>query len=132
MLDIARKRAAQLGLEVDLRIGDAQQLEFAAGSFDSVACTLSLCTIPDDHAAVAEIKRVLRPGGRLLLLEHVRSHVAAIRVGQRLLDPLVVHFEGDHLVREPLDHLAAHGFEIEQVLRSKLGIVERVAARRPG
>jgi ubiquinone/menaquinone biosynthesis C-methylase UbiE len=131
MLEIARKRAARLGVEVDLRVGDAQQLEFADASFDSVACTLSLCTIPDDRAAVAEIKRVLRPGGRLLLLEHVRSPVAAIRAGQRLLEPLAVRFEGDHLMREPLDHLTAQGFEIEQVLRSKLGIVERVAARKP-
>ena len=131
MLEIARKRAAQLGVEVDLRLGDAQRLEFADASFDSAACTLSLCTIPDDRAAVAEIKRVLRPGGRLLLLEHVRSPVEAIRAGQRLLEPLAVRFEGDHLLRDPLDHLMAQGFEIEQMLRSKLGIVERVAARKP-
>ncbi len=131
MLEIARKRAEELGREIDLRVGDAQALDFPDASFDTVVCTLALCTIPDDRAAVAEVKRVLRPGGRFLLLEHVRSPVAAIRLGQRLLAPLSLRFEGDHLLREPLEHLRAEGFELQQVLRSKLGIVERVAARKP-
>jgi ubiquinone/menaquinone biosynthesis C-methylase UbiE len=131
MLEIARKAAADLGRTVDLRIGDAQALEFPDESFDTVICTLALCTIPDDRAAVTEAKRVLRPGGRFLLLEHVRSPNRAIRLGQQLLEPLAVRFEGDHLLREPLDPLRAEGFEIHQLIRSKLGIVERIAARKP-
>lgn len=89
-----------------------------------------MCTIPDDRAAVREVRRVLRPGGRFLLLEHVRSPRGVIRAVQRLLDPLAVRFEGDHIAREPLDHLRAEGFEVERLERSKLGIVERVAARK--
>jgi ubiquinone/menaquinone biosynthesis C-methylase UbiE len=131
MLEIARARARELGREVDLRVGDAQALEFPDQSFDTVVCTLALCTIPDDRAAVAEVQRVLRPGGRFLLLEHVRSPVLPVRLGQRLLEPLAVRFEADHLLREPLEHLRAEGFEVEQLERSKLGIVERVAARKP-
>ena len=131
MLEIAKQRAAELGREAELRVGDAQALDFPDASFDSVVCTLSLCTIPDDRAAVAEVQRVLRPGGRFLLLEHVRSPVLPIRAGQRLLEPLFVRLEADHLLREPLDHLRAEGFEIERVERSKLGIVERIAARKP-
>ena len=131
MLEIARERAKQLGQEIALRVGDAQALDFPDASFDTVVSTLALCTIPDDRAAVSEVKRVLRPGGRFLLLEHVRSPVTAIRLGQRLLEPLALRFEGDHLLREPLEHLHAEGFELQQVLRSKLGIVERVAARKP-
>jgi ubiquinone/menaquinone biosynthesis C-methylase UbiE len=107
-------------------------LEFADESFDTVVCTLGLCTIPDPRRAVAEALRVLRPGGRLLLLEHVRSPVRVVGVVQRLLDPWSVRFAGDHLTREPLDHLGAEGFEVERVERSKWGIVERVAARKPG
>ncbi len=131
MLEIARQRQAQLGREVELREGDAQQLEFVDQSFDTVVCTLGLCTIPDDRAAVREVKRVLRPGGRFLLLEHVRSPRRIIGAGQHLLDPLSVRFEGDHIAREPLLHLDAEGFVVERLERSKLGIVERVAARKP-
>jgi ubiquinone/menaquinone biosynthesis C-methylase UbiE len=131
MLEIARQAAAEIGRTIDLRVGDAQALDFSDETFDTVVCTLALCTIPDDRAAVSEAKRVLRSGGRFLLLEHVRSPNPAVRLGQRLLDPLAVRFEGDHLLREPLDHLRAEGFEIQQLIRSKLGIVERVTARKP-
>ncbi len=130
MLEIAREQASRLGREVDLRQGDAQALEFAVEQFDSVVCTLSLCSIPDDRKAVLEAKRVLRPGGRFLLLEHVRSPSFPVRLVQRFLNWFTVRLEGDHLVREPLDHLKAEGFEIERVERSKWGIVERVAARK--
>ena len=130
MLGHARRRAAALGSEVELREGDAQALEFAAESFDTVVITLALCTIPDDHAAVREARRVLRPGGRLVLLEHVRSPRGAVRIAQRILDPLSVRFEGDHLLRDPLDYLEAEGFEIERAERLKWGIVERVLARK--
>src|SRR5436190_11332014 len=100
MLEIARQRQAELGREAELREGDAQQLDLPDESFDTVVCTLGLCTIPDDRAAVREVRRVLRPGGRFLLLEHVRSPNRAVRGVQRLLDPLFVRFEGDHISRE--------------------------------
>jgi ubiquinone/menaquinone biosynthesis C-methylase UbiE len=132
MLELARTRAAELGREVDLRIGDAQALEFEARSFDTVIITFGLCTIPDDRAAVAEAHRVLRPGGRLVLLEHVRSTSRTLRALQRALDPLSVRFAADHLVRDPLDYLEHVGFEIDSVQRSKCGLVERVLAHKPG
>jgi SAM-dependent methyltransferase len=100
-------------------------------SFDTVVCTLPLCTIPADRVAVAEVRRVLRPSGRFLLLEHVRSPLLPVRLGQRLPEPLAVRFEADHLLREPLQHLRAEGFGVEALRRSKLGVVERVAARKP-
>lgn len=131
MLEIARSRAAELGREVDLRVGDAEALDLPDASLDTVVCTFSLCTIPDDRAAVREAKRVLKSGGKFILAEHVRSPVAAVRIGQRLIDPLAVRFGGDHIVREPLDHLQAEGFEIETLERSKLGIVELTVARKP-
>jgi ubiquinone/menaquinone biosynthesis C-methylase UbiE len=131
MLKIARQRAQELGRDVDLRIGDAQALELEDHSFDTVIVTFGLCTIPDDRRAAAEAHRVLRPGGRLALLEHVRSPSLPIRAVQRVLDPLSVRFAADHLVRDPLDYLAGVGFEIESVQRLKGGIVERVVACKP-
>ena len=131
-LEIARRRVVELGRPVDLRLGDAQALEFEDATFDTVVCTLSLCTIPDDRAAVAEVRRVLRRGGRFVLLEHVRSPVRAVRGVQRLLAPAFVRLGADHVLREPLEHVPAEGFSIELLERSKLGLVERLLARKPG
>jgi ubiquinone/menaquinone biosynthesis C-methylase UbiE len=132
MLAIGRERAQRLGHPADLRLGDVQALDFPDESFDAVTCTLGFCTIPDTRAAAAEAFRVLRPAGQLLLLEHVRSPAPIVRVGQRLLDPLAVRFEADHLLREPLDYLPGVGLEIDEVQRSKWGIVERLRAHKPG
>jgi ubiquinone/menaquinone biosynthesis C-methylase UbiE len=131
MLNIARKRAADLGREVDLREGNAEVLDFPDASFDTVVCTFALCTIPDDRKAVAEAKRVLKPGGRFVAIEHVGSPIGVVRAVERMLEPLTLRFEADHLTREPLDHLEAEGFKVEQLHRSKLGIVERVSAVKP-
>ena len=130
MLELARREAAAVGREADLRVGDAQALDFADESFDTVTCTLALCTIPDERRAIAEVHRVLRPGGRFVAMEHVRSPLRSVRAVQRLIEPLTLRFEHDHLLRDPLDHLSSAGFVVEHVERSKLGIVERVVARK--
>lgn len=130
MLGIARERAQALGRDVQLAVGDAQHLGFPSEQFDSVVSTLALCTIPDDRRALAEAWRVLRAGGRLILLEHVRSAQPLVRLLQRLLEPLAVRYAGDHLMRDPLDHFARLGFSVEYCARSRAGIVERLVARK--
>lgn len=131
MLAIARRRAGELGRQVDLRVGDAQALEFPVASFDTVVCTLALCTIPDPARAVAEATRVLRPGGQLVLLEHVRSPILPVRALEQILEPLAIRFVADHLLREPLTYVAAAGLQVERMERSHWGIVERLQARKP-
>ena len=131
MLEIARHRARNLSVEADLHVGDAQDLPFPDASFDTVVATLALCTIPDDRRAVIEAVRVLRPGGRLLLLEHVRSPLLPVRILQRVLNPLTVLLGHDHLLREPLRHVQDAGLVVEHLERSKWGLVERLAARKP-
>lgn len=132
MLELARERARQLNRPVELHVGDAQALDFPAASFDTVVSTLSLCTIPDPAQAVREATRVLRPSGRLILLEHVRSPLLPVRLVQRLLEPITVRLEHDHLLREPLKYVEAAGLVVEQLERSRLGLVERLVARKPG
>lgn len=131
MLTIAQRRARALGREADLRQGDAQALPFPEASFDTVVCTLSLCGIPDDRQAVAEMKRVLRPGGRLLLLDHVPASSGLLRAIQWLLEQVTLRLEGEHMLRRPLEHVLAEGFEVERAERLKGGIVERILARKP-
>jgi ubiquinone/menaquinone biosynthesis C-methylase UbiE len=131
MLRIAEHRAARLGRDVEFDVADAHALPFADASFDTVVATLALCSIPDDRAAVAEMSRVLGPGGRLVLLEHVRSPLGAVRAAQRALEPLFLRFQADHLLREPERRVSEAGLEIEQLQRSKLGVVLRRAARNP-
>jgi ubiquinone/menaquinone biosynthesis C-methylase UbiE/predicted ester cyclase len=131
MAELGRRRAEALGRDIDMRVGDAEALPLPDDSFDTVVCTYGLCTIPDDAAAIREAKRVLRRGGRILLAEHVRSPKPVVRTIQRLLEPFAHRFGGDHLLRDPLDHLAAEGFEIDEVKRLKAGWVELVAAHKP-
>jgi ubiquinone/menaquinone biosynthesis C-methylase UbiE len=131
MLEQAQRRAEELGRSVRLVEGDAQALEFADESFDTVVCTYSLCGIPDDRQAVAEMRRVLRPGGRVRLVDHVEAEPVALRAVQRLLELVTVPLGGEYLRRRPSKLVEAAGFEVEQRERSRLGIVERVVARKP-
>jgi ubiquinone/menaquinone biosynthesis C-methylase UbiE/ketosteroid isomerase-like protein len=131
MAELGRRRAAELGREIEMTVGDAEALPYPDESFDTVVCTYGLCTIPDDAAAVREAKRVLRPGGRILLAEHVRSPNRLVRTIQRIAEPFAHRFGGDHLLREPLHHLQAEGFEVDEVKRQKAGWVELVAAHKP-
>jgi ubiquinone/menaquinone biosynthesis C-methylase UbiE len=128
MLSAARAQAAALGREVTLRRGDAMALELPDRSFDTVVFCLVLCTVPDDRRAISEAARVLRPGGRFLAVEHVRSPNPLVRFVERLWEPIAVRRDGDHVLRDPIDHLASAGFTIETLERSRLGLVERVVA----
>ncbi len=130
-LEVARTRAQALGIEAALRQGDAAALPFADDHFETVVFSFALCTIPDDRRAVAEAVRVLQPGGRLLLVEHVRSPNLIMRTIERLAEPITLRRQADHLLREPLEHVLAEGLEVERLERSWFGVVERLAARKP-
>jgi ubiquinone/menaquinone biosynthesis C-methylase UbiE len=131
MLSIARGRAAEVGRSVDLRQGDAHALPFADESFDTVVCTYSLCNIPDVDRAIAEMKRVLRPDGRLILVDHISSHSRTIFWIQKVIEFFSVRFEGDHMTRRPREQIERQGFAIAETDRLALGgIVERLVAMK--
>ncbi|MFF1614254.1 class I SAM-dependent methyltransferase [Amycolatopsis sp. NPDC058278] len=128
MLAVARDRARRLGHPVTLRAGDAEALPFAEASFDTVLCTFGLCAIPDPAAAVGEMVRVLRPGGRLILVDHVASSSRIVRGLQQLVELASVPLAGEHFRRRPLKLVEALGLPVQRRERFKLGLVERLVA----
>jgi ubiquinone/menaquinone biosynthesis C-methylase UbiE len=128
---VAMSRARELGMHAAIRQGDATALPFPDAHFDTIVFCHALCTIPDDRKAMAEAVRVLRPGGRILALEHVRSPNVVVRALEHVFEPLERWRMGDHLLREPVDLALAQGLEIETLERRFLGLIERLAARKP-
>lgn len=131
MLAIARRRAVELSRDVELRVGDAEALDFPSATFDTVVCTFSLCAIPNHRKALAQMTRVLRPGGVLLLADHVASRSRMLRASQHILELVTIPLGGEHFLRRPFEHVQAAGFSIERHDRFAAGIVERLVARKP-
>jgi ubiquinone/menaquinone biosynthesis C-methylase UbiE len=131
MLGVAQTRARQLGRIVDLQVADAQALPFPDASFDTVVCTFALCAIPDERRAVAEMIRVLRSGGLLLLADHIAAATWPVRGLQRILELATVPLQGEHMRRRPLRQVQAEELQIQRRERFKAGMVERIAARKP-
>ena len=132
MLDIARRRAGQLGRDVERVEGDAASLSVADASYDTVVCALALCSIPDPARAIAEMRRALVPGGRLLLLDHVGSTWPPVYALQWVTERLTVRLAGEYFTRRQLPLVRAAGFEVVESRRHKAGVVELIHATKPG
>lgn len=130
MLAEARRRLADAGRTATLLEVDAQRLPFDDASFDTVVCALALCSIPDPAAAIREMRRVLVPGGTLLLLDHVASSWPPLRWAQRLVELGSVPFAGEHFTRRQRPLVEAAGFTIDEAERLKAGTIERIRATR--
>ncbi|GAA1076753.1 class I SAM-dependent methyltransferase [Nocardiopsis composta] len=107
MLARARRRARAAPFPVVLVEGNAERLPFRGAAFDTVVCVLGLSGIPDDRAALREMHRVLRPGGRLLLLGHIASGAAAVRLLQRAVQALARGRPDDHQLRRTVPAVTA-------------------------
>lgn len=133
MLSIARKRAAELGTDVDLREGDAHRLPFEEASFDTVLCTYSLCNIPDPQRAVEEMRRVLKPDGRLILVDHIRAAAQPVLWFQKVIEFFSLRLEGENMTRRPAEQVEAAGLEFAERERlGPAGVVERLVAVKSG
>lgn len=118
---LARKRLAMLDLAIDNLALSAEEIPLENASVDTVVCTYTLCTIPDPLKALAEFRRVLKPGGRLLFSEHGLAPDPNVQRWQRRLEPWWKPLAGGcHLTRDVPELLHCSGFRIEEMDRRYL------------
>jgi ubiquinone/menaquinone biosynthesis C-methylase UbiE len=113
-----REKLAQSGRSSEVSVVEApgEELPFADASFDTVTVTLVLCTVPDPEASLAEIRRVLTPGGQLLFLEHVRAGEPGLaRWQDRLESPWRFLADGCHCNRDTVAAIDAAGFKLGEI-----------------
>ena len=121
LLNRARYAANQAHVPVALMEGSAEALAFEDGAFDTVVTTWSLCTIPDADRAIAEARRVLRPGGALRFVEHGRAPEPGIARWQDRLDPIWSRVAGGcHLNRAIPSLLTRNGFRLDTLATSRV------------
>jgi len=129
MLELARKNAIEHGLNVNLTMMDAENLEFADGSFDTVVSTLSTCTFPNPIKALQEIRRVCRPYGLILLLEHGHSNLPWLAKFQDRNE--YKHYQehaGCRWNQDPLDLVQSAGIKVLRSKRNILGMFHSIEA----
>jgi ubiquinone/menaquinone biosynthesis C-methylase UbiE len=134
MLQRARSRATELNLKskVGLHLGDVQDLDFPDNTFDSVAATFVFCPVPNPVLGLRELKRVVKPRRRILLLEHMRSPDPIVEALIDFLNPLVVGMMGANINRRTVDNVRRAGLEIEPVEDLGMGgIFNLITARVP-
>lgn len=131
MLEQARTHAAHSQIVVDLHEADVQALPFADASFDTAIASCVFCSVPDAVLGLRELRRVLVPGGQLLLLEHVLSRRPLLRRVMNLVSPLVVRRMGANINRETVENVRRAGFAELQVEDLWLDIVKLIEAQAP-
>ncbi len=129
MLAIAHENAIKYGLNANLAVMDAEHLEFADGSFDTVVSTLSTCTFPDPVKALQEMKRVCRPNGLILLLEHGHSNLPWLANFQDRNE--YQHYQdhaGCRWNQDPLDLVQSAGIKLLRSKRNVFGMFHSMEA----
>ena len=130
MLNRARKRADKRGARVHLQQMNVQHLEFEDETFDTVVATFVFCSVPDPIRGLMEVKRVCKPGGKVVLLEHILSANRILASLMNLANPLVVRMIGANINRKTVDNVRESGLIVEQVTNLTAGIFMLIEARK--
>jgi len=122
MLMRARRKTSKLDLNVDLREMDVQSLDIPDHCFDTVFATFVFCSVPDPVAGLRELRRICKPSGRLLLIEHMRPENIVLGLIFDVLNPMVVRMMGANINRRTMDNILSAGWtvRIEENLSSDI------------
>jgi ubiquinone/menaquinone biosynthesis C-methylase UbiE len=130
MMTRAQQQKDQSDAAVAFAQADAQRLPFAAATFDTAVATFVFCSVPDPIRGLEAVKRVVRPNGQILLLEHVRVNAPVIGPLMDLMDPLIVRIMGAHIARRTAENVDKAGLSIETVEELTAGgLVKLIHAR---
>lgn len=130
MVARARQRAVKLGVEAEIMEGDAQSLEFADDSFDAAAATFVFCSVPDPVLGLQELARVVRPGGSIFIMEHVRSTNPLMGKLMDLVNPIVRNLMGPNINRDTVENVKRANLTISNVVNLDRGGIFKIIHAR--
>ena len=129
MLERARERAERQKVKVELLPMDVQNLDFEDTTFDTVVATFVFCSVPEPIRGLKEIARVCRPGGKIVLLDHVLHSNIIIGNIMNRANPLVVRLMGANINRRTVNNVSSSGLTLERVTNLSAGIFKLIEAR---
>lgn len=128
MLAKARKKADQMDIPIELQEMDVQHLEFPDHFFDTIFATFVFCSVPDPVAGLRELRRVCKPDGGLILLEHMRPQRPVAGFVFDILNPIIVRMTGANINRKTMDNIRRAGWQIQVEERLSSDIIRWIEA----
>ena len=129
MLDKARQKSHHAKARIQLLEMNAQNLQFPDNTFDTVLATCVFCSVPDPIQGLQEARRVCKPNGKIILLEHVRSDNPILGLLMDLANPISLHVVGSNINRKTVDNILKSGLAIEQDINISANILRLIIAR---
>ena len=126
MLEKARKKAERFNKNINLIHMDAQNMDFPDNTFDRVFTTCVFCSVPDPIKGLKEIRRVCKPDGKIIMIEHVRSEKKVLGLIMDILNPLTVNLYGANINRKTVENIKMAGFTEVEVTNLTGDIVKKI------